>query len=91
MVQLFGTGGGLLSPDPPSGSAATGAARTLAEPTAQIGGLPATVLYSGASPGLVGVWQVNVRIPANVRPGAAVPVILTLGGQVSNSVTIAVQ
>jgi uncharacterized protein (TIGR03437 family) len=92
VIQLFGTGGGRTNPDPPLGDAAPSSAPTIAgTPLAQVGGLAATVLYSGAAPGLVGVWQVNVRIPSTVRPGANVPVILTLTGKTAPTVTIAVQ
>jgi uncharacterized protein (TIGR03437 family) len=30
------------------------------------------VQYSGLAPGLIGVWQINVRIPERVAPGNAV-------------------
>lgn len=46
----------------------------------RIGGIDAQVLYAGAAPGLVaGVLQVNARIPDTVTPGAAVPLLLTVG------------
>jgi len=46
----------------------------------QIGGLDAEILYAGAAPGIIaGVLQVNVRVPAGVRPGYSVPVVLTVG------------
>lgn len=91
VIQLFGTGGGLTNPEPPTGSPATAAASTIAVPAVQIGGQPAEVLYSGASPGLVGVWQINARIPSSVRPGTAVPVVVTIGGRASNTASIVVQ
>ncbi len=90
-IMLFGTGGGLTSPTPTAGSASTQAARTVLSATATVGGLPATVQYSGAAPGLVGAWQVNVFIPATTVVGPAVPVTVTIGGQTSNTVTIVVE
>src|SRR5258706_13197967 len=62
VIQLFGTGGGATNPDVPSGGTIFSAAPTLLTPTALIDGIPATVQYSGGSPGLVGVWQVNLVI-----------------------------
>lgn len=90
-VMLFGTGGGFTSPTPATGSASMQAARTVLTATATVGGVRADVQYSGAAPGLVGAWQVNVIIPATVTPGSAVPVTVTIGGQTSNQVTIAVE
>jgi uncharacterized protein (TIGR03437 family) len=39
----------------------------------------------------VGLYQVNVQMPEGAPAGAAVPLILSMGGVVSNTVTIAVQ
>ena len=91
LIQLFATGGGAFQSDPVEGTAPAGATNTVVPATATVGGLPATVLYSGAAPGLVGVWQVNLRIPTNVTVGPAVPLIVTVGAQASNTVTIAVR
>jgi uncharacterized protein (TIGR03437 family) len=61
--------------------------------TATVGGIPATVQFAGAAPGLVtGVFQINVLIPANVTPGNAVPVMISIGGITTPlGTTIAVQ
>src|SRR5262249_2762209 len=37
------------------------------------------VLYSGVSPGLAGVYQVNIKVPGNARDGD-LPVVVTIGG-----------
>jgi len=39
----------------------------------------------------VGIYQVTVQVPVGAPSGAAVPVVLTIGGVASNIVTIAVQ
>ncbi len=59
-------------------------------PMVTIGGIPAIIEYSGLAPGYVGLWQVNVRLPANAPTGNAVPVILSLDGRTSNQTTVAV-
>jgi uncharacterized protein (TIGR03437 family) len=55
-----------------------------------IGGVAATVSFSGLAPGNVGLYQVNVQVPAGVTAGARVPVMMTINGQQANVVTIAV-
>jgi adhesin/invasin len=56
-----------------------------------VGGITAALQYAGVSPGFVGLYQVNVVIPANVTPGAAVPVVMTQNGIGSNTATIVVR
>lgn len=61
--------------------------------TAQVGGAPATVLYSGESPGNIdGLRQINVLIPAGSTTGSAVSLMLWENGTpIQANVTIAVQ
>jgi uncharacterized protein (TIGR03437 family) len=56
-----------------------------------IGGKAARVVSSALAPGLVGVYHVNVVVPAGVPPGEAVPVVVTVSGQPSMPVTMAVR
>lgn len=80
-VALFGTGIGLTAnaiadgfpnSDPAPSSAAI---RVLI----QNQNLPEeNVTFSGLAPGLVGVWQLTIRIPDFVRPGPSVPVAATV-------------
>jgi uncharacterized protein (TIGR03437 family) len=56
-----------------------------------VGNTTATPGYCGLTPGSVGLYQVNVTVPAGTPSGNAVPVFLTIGAAVSNSVAIAVQ
>lgn len=64
---------------------------TSALPTVTIGGKAATVYFSGLSPGFVGLWQLNVQVPADAPSGANVEVIVSFGGKTANRVTIAVE
>jgi uncharacterized protein (TIGR03437 family) len=56
-----------------------------------IGDLPATVTFKGLLANSTGVYQVNATVPAGVPPGDAVPVVLTVAGQSSIPVTMAVR
>lgn len=49
------------------------------------------IQYSGLAPGFVGLWQINVTLPANVPAGSAVPVRVLINGTPSNTVTVAVR
>ena len=75
-----------------SGTAAPGSPLYLTKtlPTVTVGGIPANVAFSGLAPGLVGLWQLNVQIPANAPTGASVPLVITSGGRSSSVTTIAV-
>jgi uncharacterized protein (TIGR03437 family) len=49
------------------------------------------VEFFGLAPGYVGLYQVNVPIPAATPPGLGVSLTLKEGGQVSNAVAVALQ
>ncbi len=89
VVVIFGTGLGALNPPLATGARSSGN-RTASTPTVTIDGLPGEVQFSGAAPGFVGLNQVNVRIPPNTRSAPNIPVVLSIGGRQSNSVTIPV-
>jgi uncharacterized protein (TIGR03437 family) len=56
-----------------------------------VGGIPATVDFAGLAPGFAAVYEVNAVVPAGVPSGSGVQVVLTVAGQVSPPVTIAVR
>jgi len=94
-ITIFASGLGSVLNTPADGAAAPSSppfATTTLTPTVTIGGVPATVIqYSGLAPGQVGLYQVNVQVPPGAPIGGAVPVVISIGGDVSNTVTIAVQ
>ena len=82
-VLLYLTGAGAMTPTAVDGSV-NGDASLLSEValpvTAEIGGVPATVLYAGSSVGIVsGVVQVNVLVPSGLASGAQA-VTVVIGG-----------
>ena len=56
-----------------------------------VGGVPASVFFAGLTPLQTGLYQVNAVIPQGVSPGSQVQVVLTVAGQQSAPVTIAVK
>jgi uncharacterized protein (TIGR03437 family) len=91
-IDIFATGlGAVQSVSVADGYAATGTSPAVTTPTVTIGGLAATVLYSGFAPGFVGLYQVNVKVPTGVTGGNLVPVVISFNGVVSNTATMAIQ
>ena len=93
-VQIYCTGLGPVSNQPATGATAPASepfAETTTTPVVTIGGVAATVTYSGLAPGTVGEYQVNVQVPTGVSMGTAVPVVISIAGVSSNTVTMGVQ
>lgn len=93
VVVIYCTGLGAVNPAVKEGAAAPAnpLARTVTVPSVSIGGQAAAVEFSGLTPGFAGLYQVNARVPQNITPGNAVPVTITMTGQTSPVVTMAVQ
>jgi uncharacterized protein (TIGR03437 family) len=98
-IVIYCTGLGPVSNQPATGSPAPATAGsplsyTALSPTVTIGGVAvsgAGILYSGLAPGLIGVYQIDLQVPASVAAGNAVPLFVSIGGVTSNTVTLAVQ
>jgi len=93
VIQIYATGGGQTSPASSTGSVAPAKANLALPVTVSIGGANAQVVYAGSAPGEVeGVVQINAIVPQSVTPGAALPVVVTVGGVGSQAgVTVAIQ
>ncbi len=93
IVTIYCTGLGPVTNQPASGSASpvNPLAFTIIKPDVTIGGIPAHVVFSGLTPGLVGLYQINVLVPASAPIGSAVPVAISVNGAPSNVVTMAVR
>jgi uncharacterized protein (TIGR03437 family) len=92
-LVVYCTGLGAVNPPVPAGQPAstTVLSRTVNPVTATIGGLSATVNFAGLAPGFTGLYQVNVVVPQGVQTGNQVPIVLSVSGQQSPPVTIAVK
>ncbi|MCP5116154.1 MAG: hypothetical protein GY953_35455, partial [bacterium] len=97
-LVLWAIGLGQSQPGVASGVGAPGAeplARIVPPPTVFFGagltgGVPAPPIFVGMSPGFVGLFQINVIIPANA-PRGLIPVRIEGPGILSNTVYILVQ
>ncbi len=81
-VSLFGTGAGHVEGAPPDGEPASGLTPTPVAPLLFVHSdwLPAgDVNYSGLAPDLVGVWQVNFKLPDNLPDGNVFVVAIIYG------------
>ena len=74
-VLIYLTGLGAVTPQVTAGTAAPASPLSQAPvPNVFIGGVQATVVFSGLTPGAAGLYQLNVTIPAGVTTGASVPI-----------------
>lgn len=89
-VELFVNGLGPVSTTPASGEPTAVIGNTVATPTVTLGGVNLPVSFSGLVPPYVGLYQVNVTIPANAPTGNQ-PLVLTIGGVSSAAATLPVQ
>ena len=91
-IVMYATGLGAVTPPVPDGVAGPSSPlSTVNGPISlTIGGVNATITYAGLAPGFASLYQVNAIVPA-VAPGNSVPLVITVAGQDSPPVTIAVK
>jgi uncharacterized protein (TIGR03437 family) len=91
VILLYLTGLGQTTPSMKTGELVAGdALRNTGTVTATIGGANATVVYSIASPGAAGLYQVALTVPSGVT-GNAMPIVVTINGVKSNPANIPIQ
>jgi uncharacterized protein (TIGR03437 family) len=97
VLTIYGIGFGQTSPVAVEGVAATSSPlQTVSNVVATFGGgfssapVNATPSFTGLTPTAVGLYQVNVAVPALVSTGAGVPLSLNVNGQPSNTVYVAI-
>lgn len=86
IVTFYATGAGRTTPESADGAPATAPYGLPLQPvTVTIGGYPADVLYAGSAPGLVGLTQINARVPGGFAPAGGVPLVLRVGNTSSQA------
>ncbi len=93
IVTIFATGEGVRMPAVAEGLPAPWPAPAPVLPVeVRIGDYPAEIVYAAAAPGLIGVLQINARVPSGYAPFGSVTVTLRVGSAVSpSSAMIAVE
>ena len=91
-VLVYANGVGSFDSTPANGtpSPSSPAANSKATPLVTVGGAPAQVQFSGLAPGLVGVVQINIQLPASLPAGSSLPVVVTFDKAASKPVNLAV-
>lgn len=97
VITLFATGLGVSEPVYQAAEITplTATPRVRDQLTVEFNGVAMSagdVLYAGLTPGsITGLWQINLRVPANATPGQNNPVVLRMGSLASQpGVTVAV-
>ena len=93
-LLIFCTGLGPVQPEVQSGKVAPNIpplAETLSTPLVNIAGIAAAVTFSGLAPGFVGLYQMNVQVPAGVPSGTQSVEIIINNVPGNTEVTIAVE
>ncbi len=92
VIQIYGTGAGRVQGGTVvDGAGVTGLLSSVSTPQVFIGGVEATVQFSGLTPGVAGLWQVNAFIPDRAFLNGRVPVRIFIDGLDSNEVAVFVQ
>lgn len=86
VIQIYATGLGPVMNTPKTGASVPGAkSLTTTLPVVMFGGITGQVGFSGLAPGFVGLYQVNVTVPASAPTGDAVPLQIEIGGVTSTA------
>ncbi|HEX3748603.1 MAG TPA: cellulase family glycosylhydrolase [Bryobacteraceae bacterium] len=89
-VVLWGTGFGNTSPLAPVGQAVPPALYSVSGVSVMLGSTPATVYGTALAPGLAGVYQVAIQVPAGLASGTY-NLVATVNGEHSPPISFAVQ
>jgi uncharacterized protein (TIGR03437 family) len=94
VVSVYATGEGQTVPSGIDGNivAPSDLRHPVLPVTVSIGGQNADVSYAGSvGDQISGLFQANVLVPLSITPGGAVPLMLTIAGSSSQTVTMVVQ
>jgi len=81
-LVIYLTGLGITSPAVQTGlpGPSNPLALAIVSPQVTLGDATLTLLFAGMAPGEVGVYQINVRVPASVPSGLSIPLTIAQGG-----------
>jgi uncharacterized protein (TIGR03437 family) len=82
-IEIYGTGLGQTS-------SVNGLETAVLAPTVFFGAMPVRAVFAGLAPGFVGLYQVNVQVPAGLPPGLT-SLLMSVNMAHSNEVKILVQ
>ena len=63
-------------------------ANAVVAPTVTVAGRPAEIFFAGLTPGFVGLYQINLRIPADAPADEKAELVVSQGGVVSNTTVL---
>lgn len=91
LIIAYLTGAGAVSPTVGDGAPAPSnpPSEVTSTVTASIDSQPATVKFAGLAPDFVGLWQVDVIVPAGLAQGDY-PLVISVGGASSNAANVSV-
>jgi uncharacterized protein (TIGR03437 family) len=92
VVIIYLAGMGATNPSVPSGQGAPTSeplARVVNVPAVTVGGQNATVEFAGLAPGFVGLYQIDLQVPANASAGS-LPLIVSQNGVAGNTTNLIV-
>jgi uncharacterized protein (TIGR03437 family) len=91
-IIAYLTGAGAVSPAVADGEPARSSppSSVTSNVTATIGSQTAQVSFAGLAPDFVGLWQVNVVVPAGLTKAGDYPLIISVDGQASNAANVSV-
>jgi uncharacterized protein (TIGR03437 family) len=89
-ISIFATGLGATNPAVANGAAAPSSppAVTVVTPTVTIGGVSATVVSSALQANQIGVYQINVEVPASGLTNGDQALVLAMNGSPSNTLEL---
>ena len=91
-ITVYCVGLGEVNNPPATGAATPDASSTTRSAVSVLlNGVSVPAAFAGLAPGSVGLFQVNVQIPDTAPAGDAIALALSVGGVISNTVTIAIQ
>jgi uncharacterized protein (TIGR03437 family) len=89
VLTLYATGEGVTDGANIAGQpAGVPLARPLLPVTVTIAGIPVDVLFAGSAPGMVGMLQINARVPSGFLAPGKTDLALTVGGTAATAIAV---